>query len=342
MSPPETSEQTEVPDLELEVGERAGWEGSDVTPDEIQWLRATRRIPAGVECRLPEGELEPQVQEGERVVFVAHFQRGFGLPVSDFFRSFLDKFGLQVHHLPANAITTLSCIVSFSEGYLGLKATVDLFSRYFQLKRQVIPDPKNKDLPKLLTACGAAIIAPRRNSIFPRIATPDTVRKWLRTWFYVKNSGEEDFLNLPVFNLSPPTEPLNWDYTPPHTGELKSIHGYIAKWRDPEDPENDGKVLTADDLACTFVKRRVSPLQARSHKICHMSGLYDPTRHTHVALDNAAVARRVRAITKSKIPDAWTWGREPHYRTKPAKQVRYSDVFFGTPLPPRSCYRRSP
>jgi hypothetical protein len=89
------------------------------------------------------------------------------------------------------------------------------------------------------------------------------------------------------------------------------------------------------------VKRRVSPLQARSHKICHMSGLYDPTRHTHVALDNAAVARRVRAITKSKIPDAWTWGREPHYRTKPAKQVRYSDVFFGTPLPPRSCYRRS-
>ena len=62
------------------------------------------------------------------MVFVAHFQRGFGLPVSAFFRSFLDKFGLQVHHLPANAITTLSCIVSFSEGYLGLKATVDLFS----------------------------------------------------------------------------------------------------------------------------------------------------------------------------------------------------------------------
>ena len=26
MSPPETSEQTEVHDLELEVGERAGWE----------------------------------------------------------------------------------------------------------------------------------------------------------------------------------------------------------------------------------------------------------------------------------------------------------------------------
>ena len=72
MSPPETSEQTEVPDLELEVGERASWEGSDVTPDEIQWLRATRRIPAGVECRLPEGELEPQVKQGERVVFVAH------------------------------------------------------------------------------------------------------------------------------------------------------------------------------------------------------------------------------------------------------------------------------
>ena len=36
---------------------------------------------------------------GERVVFLAHFDRGFGLPVSKFFRDFLDFYRLQPHHL---------------------------------------------------------------------------------------------------------------------------------------------------------------------------------------------------------------------------------------------------
>ena len=71
-------------------------------------------------CRIPGTEAEPDLQANERVVFVAHFERGFGLPTSSFFRAFLNKFHLQPHHLPANAITTLSACVSFSEGYLGL------------------------------------------------------------------------------------------------------------------------------------------------------------------------------------------------------------------------------
>jgi hypothetical protein len=32
----------------------------------------------------------PAPESGERIVFVSHFERGFGLPVSDFFRDFLD------------------------------------------------------------------------------------------------------------------------------------------------------------------------------------------------------------------------------------------------------------
>ena len=63
--------------------------------------------------------------------FFAHFERGFGLPVSDFMHNFLNKFRLQPHHLPANAITTLSAYVSFSEGYLGLWPSINLWSKYF-------------------------------------------------------------------------------------------------------------------------------------------------------------------------------------------------------------------
>ena len=91
---------------------RAAWEGSYVGIADINWLIRTRRIPAEVECRLPGPETSPDLKEGEYVVFVEHFERGFGLPASPFFRSFLNKFGLQPHQLPANAFTTLSAFAS--------------------------------------------------------------------------------------------------------------------------------------------------------------------------------------------------------------------------------------
>jgi hypothetical protein len=73
---------------------RSGWEGSEVTPADISWLTTTRRVPAGVACRLPASETVPAPEPGERVVFISHFERGFALPVSDFFRDFLENYDL--------------------------------------------------------------------------------------------------------------------------------------------------------------------------------------------------------------------------------------------------------
>jgi hypothetical protein len=73
---------------------RSGWEGSEVTPADISWVTSTRRVPEGVACRLPVGEATPAPEPDERVVFITHFERGFGLPASDFFRDFLDVYGL--------------------------------------------------------------------------------------------------------------------------------------------------------------------------------------------------------------------------------------------------------
>ena len=187
----------------MEGSTRASWEGSDVGQAELDWLIQTRRIPTGVECRLPGSEIEPDLKEGEYVVFVAHFERGFGLPASAFFWSFLTKFGLQPHHLPANAITTLSAFVSFTEGYLGLKPTVSAWSKYFSFRKQVVPNPADPEAPKVMTQCGAATITPRRGSIFPRIYGLESCRKWQRSFFYVKNSTDVDLINLPDFVIGP-------------------------------------------------------------------------------------------------------------------------------------------
>jgi hypothetical protein len=40
------------------------------------------------------GETVLAPEPGERVVFISHFKRGFGLLVSDLFRDFLDTYDL--------------------------------------------------------------------------------------------------------------------------------------------------------------------------------------------------------------------------------------------------------
>ena len=90
----EVGTSSRAPGKDLSGITRGAWRGSDVTQHEIDWLYWSRRIPDGVSCRLPGDEIEPVLEPGEVVVFLAHFERGLGLPASDFFRQFLDFYRL--------------------------------------------------------------------------------------------------------------------------------------------------------------------------------------------------------------------------------------------------------
>ena len=119
--------------------ERLGgdWDGSNVHDDHVDFLRDTRWLPSAdkVEVRLaPEKEILPRPQEGERVVFRSHFLRGFGLPVSAFFRSWLEFYQLQPHHLTPNAVVLLSAFVTLCEGFLGVLPTIELWGEFFYIK----------------------------------------------------------------------------------------------------------------------------------------------------------------------------------------------------------------
>ncbi|KAK1661403.1 hypothetical protein QYE76_049562 [Lolium multiflorum] len=152
------------------------WKGSEVSQHEIDWLYRSRRIPEGVSCRIPKDEIEPVLEHGEFVVFLAHFEHGFGLPASDFFRQFLDFYKLQPHHLPGNAIFYLSCYATFMEAYMGLRPTRETFAR-FSLR---INSVQGKEIPKPKppVQCGSCIRLPPGEPFFkfageamlPRIA----------------------------------------------------------------------------------------------------------------------------------------------------------------------------
>ncbi|KAK1628411.1 hypothetical protein QYE76_002726 [Lolium multiflorum] len=281
------------------------WEGSVVADEDIERLIRIRRIPAGVEARAPVGEVVPQPEPGERVVFSSHFERGFGLPASAFFSHFLDFVGLQPHHLPANAFVTLNCYVAFCEGYAGLWPDVDFWSRLFYIKAQTTDGH--------LRACGAASLYSRPSTPFPKIPTVDSVKKWQTTLFYMKNENPTFYwVNLPEFTLEPPTK-LNWGHCYKPTDPEAEVNMLWALLRTYVTEER----LTATDVLCCYADRRVLPLQARAHKICHMSGRFYPTRTSKLELSAAAVARRVNFISQAKLPDNWQWGMIPLNRDDP-------------------------
>ncbi|KAK1632748.1 hypothetical protein QYE76_007063 [Lolium multiflorum] len=171
------------------------WRGSYMREDDIERLVRLRRIPQSVITRVPGGEVEPKPEPGERVVFGAHLDRGLGLPASTFFRRFLDHFGLQPHHLPANACVLLSCFVAFMEAYAGLWPDINFWSRLFYLKAQTNDGH--------LRACGAASIYTRPGTPFPKIPTVDSVKNWQMSFFYVRNDGAlVDRINLPDGGLT--------------------------------------------------------------------------------------------------------------------------------------------
>jgi hypothetical protein len=99
-------------------------------------LRDTHRVPTAehLELRALGEEIALEPRPGEVVFFCSHFERGFGLPASPFFRSFLEFFGLQPHHLGANAVMVLSAFVTFCEGYIGVWPTVDTSAKFFYFK----------------------------------------------------------------------------------------------------------------------------------------------------------------------------------------------------------------
>ncbi|KAK1695841.1 hypothetical protein QYE76_012538 [Lolium multiflorum] len=277
--------------------------------DDIERLVRLRRIPREVITRTPGEENEPTPEPGERVVFGRISTAGWVCRLR-FFRRFLDFFGLQPHHLPANACVLLSCYVAFMEGYAGLWPDVEFWSRLFYLKSQMTEGR--------LRTCGAASIYPRAGSLFPKIPTVDSVKNWQMSFFYVKNANPAfDWINLPEYNPAPPTTRLNW--------------GHNAKSADPDAEVNllwdflgecvTGGRLSAEDLLCTYMERRVLPLQGRVHKIGHMSGRLDPTRTSKVALTKAQVAHRVNNITKANMPEAWEWGLPPYDRAAPPERI---------------------
>jgi hypothetical protein len=93
-----------------------------MTEDKIQSLvdHGLLRLKAEVEWKAAVGEEFPTEDVKEQVVFTSYFDRGFNLPVGDFFRDLLYDYKLELVHLVPNSITIVLMFIHFCEVYLGI------------------------------------------------------------------------------------------------------------------------------------------------------------------------------------------------------------------------------
>jgi hypothetical protein len=101
------------------------WVRSTMTEAKIQALvnRGLLQPKEEVEWRVAVGEEFPSEDVKEQVVFASFFERGFNLPVGDFFRGLLYYYQLELVHLVPNSITVVSTFIHFCEAYLGYHLT---------------------------------------------------------------------------------------------------------------------------------------------------------------------------------------------------------------------------
>ena len=253
------------------------------------------------------------------MVFRSHFLRGFGLPVSAFFRSWLEFYQLQPHHLTPNAVVLLSAFVTLCEGYLGVLPTLELWGEFFQSKlgtcMQGVP------------AQSGAFIAMRRvaaDNPFPIITLIQSVKKWQKSHFYVRSIAPRgDYLNLPAYVAGPPAGRLpQWSFR----AVTLSQGGNAAIARLRVMVQSEG--LTGPDLLAAFVTRRVLLLQSRPHLICQMSGQLDPSRMCTKDMPHEEVAYMVNYLANCKLSEEWQFGKEPYSRANPPPTVCSPCFFF--------------
>lgn len=227
---------------------------------------------------------------------------------------------LQPHHLASNAILQLLAFVVLSEGFLGVEHRLDLWQSVFFFKQQSIAMDK-AELEKLtgprpMTLCGSALVHHRSKSDFPQMPLQESIKQWQKGFFYVKNADPaHDTLNMPPFNINPPTK-LNWGAKfPKPIPKVVQIGAHLDILLD--------RGLLGHDLLNTMVTRRILPLQRRPHLVCQVSGQHDPCRTSTKRFTPSAVAWGVNLISTARMDDSGNsvWGMIPYSRSRPPLMV---------------------
>ena len=99
-----------------------GWESSKCSKFDLKSLVKQDFLPSKsvIQWRPALGDARSYEDTVEIVGFLPYFERGLGLPCSNFFSGLLYYYGIQLHHLTPNSFVHISVFVHLCEAYLGI------------------------------------------------------------------------------------------------------------------------------------------------------------------------------------------------------------------------------
>jgi hypothetical protein len=86
-------------------------------------------------CKVKSGTVSlANLRPGDFIFFAAYALAGLVPPLSSFFLTLLEYYGLQLQHLSPNSIALVAIFVHLCEMYVGVRPSVRLFRCFFELK----------------------------------------------------------------------------------------------------------------------------------------------------------------------------------------------------------------
>jgi hypothetical protein len=202
----------------------------------------------GLACRVKSGTaLLANMRLGDFVLFVAYALARLVPPLSSFYLTMLEYYGLQLQHHFPNSIALVAIFVHLCEMYVGVWPSVWLFWCFFMLKDASTRPPLiGGHYFQRRTLGHACYIAP---------VSPGRWERWREDWALVQ-ADVHDRLALPVGG--PTLDRTEWgkdpDLEPGFDPVLDRIQ-YLA--------ENG---LTSLMVLHDFLSKRLAPLQDRPHR----------------------------------------------------------------------------
>jgi hypothetical protein len=88
-------------------------------------------------------------------------ERGFSLPLSDFFSEILEAYKLQPQNISPNCIPAIANHDAVCDGHLQVKPDLALFQFIFSIKKDTVPQTSS------LANCGSITFKIRLGRIYP-------------------------------------------------------------------------------------------------------------------------------------------------------------------------------
>jgi hypothetical protein len=188
----------------------------------------------------------PTEGTSETVVFIAHIERRFGIPVGDFLRGLLQFYRIELVHLAPNSITIIVTFIYLCETFLGITPHFHLWCHFFELKKM------GKGV-----VVGSISFMLRRNmkQEYIDLALLDNTTGWKQGWFYFDNPP-------PALMSRTGRVPV---VGPEWTNQLATLDTQELKplLDDLEQLKAEGLIGAAVDTS--FCRRFIQPLQDRAH-----------------------------------------------------------------------------